>query len=83
MYQVTKVLVRNLNKIIDLNWYPVEEAQKSNLRHRPMGVGVQGLADTFIKVRSSFRRFQLVLQRRTMRVLVVFFTQRCFHFRLR
>ncbi|CAN0241079.1 unnamed protein product, partial [Hapterophycus canaliculatus] len=48
--QVTKVLVRNLNKIIDVNWYPVEEAQKSNVRHRPMGIGVQGLADTFIKV---------------------------------
>ena len=52
-FQVTKVLVRNLNKIIDVNWYPVEEAQKSNVRHRPMGIGVQGLADTFIKVSSS------------------------------
>lgn len=50
LVQVTKVLVRNLNKIIDVNWYPVEEAQKSNVRHRPMGIGVQGLADTFIKV---------------------------------
>lgn len=49
-FQVTKVLVRNLNKIIDINWYPVEEARKSNVRHRPMGIGVQGLADTFIKV---------------------------------
>lgn len=52
------MLVRNLNKIIDVNWYPVEEAQKSNVRHRPMGIGVQGLADTFIKVRprSAARR---------------------------
>lgn len=48
--KVTKVLVRNLNKIIDLNWYPVEEARNSNMKHRPMGIGVQGLADTFIKV---------------------------------
>lgn len=47
--------MRNLNKIIDLNWYPVEEAKKSNVRHRPMGVGVQGLADTFIKVRWHVR----------------------------
>lgn len=47
------MLVRNLNKIIDVNWYPVEEAQKSNVRHRPMGIGVQGLADTFIKVRGD------------------------------
>lgn len=54
--QVTKVLVRNLNKIIDVNWYPVEEAQKSNVRHRPMGIGVQGLADTFIKVCSGSGR---------------------------
>ncbi|CAM9141847.1 unnamed protein product [Scytosiphon promiscuus] len=54
LFEVTKVLVRNLNKIIDVNWYPVEEAQKSNVRHRPMGIGVQGLADTFIKMRMPF-----------------------------
>jgi len=44
---VCRVLVRNLNKIIDRNVYPVPEAQRSNLRHRPMGIGVQGLADVF------------------------------------
>ncbi len=48
LYEVTKVVTRNLNKIIDLNYYPVPEARKSNLRHRPIGIGVQGLADAFI-----------------------------------
>ncbi|KNC96410.1 ribonucleoside-diphosphate reductase large chain [Spizellomyces punctatus DAOM BR117] len=52
--QVTKVITRNLNKIIDINYYPVEEARRSNMRHRPIGLGVQGLADTFIKLRLPF-----------------------------
>jgi ribonucleoside-diphosphate reductase alpha chain len=39
---VTKVITRNLNKIIDINYYPVEEARRSNFRHRPIGIGVQG-----------------------------------------
>eukprot|EP01123_Difflugia_compressa_P007805 TRINITY_DN2175_c0_g1_i1.p1 TRINITY_DN2175_c0_g1~~TRINITY_DN2175_c0_g1_i1.p1 ORF type:complete len:637 (-),score=106.55 TRINITY_DN2175_c0_g1_i1:162-1913(-) len=47
-------VIGNLNRIIDLNYYPVPEARKSNLRHRPLGVGVQGLADTFIKLRYPF-----------------------------
>jgi ribonucleotide reductase alpha subunit len=51
---VTKVIARNLNKIIDINYYPVEEARRSNMRHRPIGIGVQGLADTFIKMRMPF-----------------------------
>merc|ERR1719335_652434 len=50
LYEVTKVATRNLNKVIDQNYYPVEEARKSNLRHRPIGLGVQGLADTFMKM---------------------------------
>ncbi len=54
LYDVTKVATRNLNKIIDINYYPVEEARRSNLRHRPIGLGVQGLADTFIKLRYAF-----------------------------
>ena len=45
---VTKVVTRNLNKVIDVTYYPVEEAQRSNLRHRPIGIGVQGLADVFL-----------------------------------
>jgi ribonucleoside-diphosphate reductase alpha subunit len=51
---VTKVITRNLNKIINLNYYPVEEAKTSNFRHRPIGIGVQGLADCFMKMKTSF-----------------------------
>jgi ribonucleotide reductase alpha subunit len=52
--QVISVMTRNLNKIIDINYYPVKEAKVSNLRHRPIGLGVQGLADTFILLRYPF-----------------------------
>ncbi|XP_076055511.1 ribonucleoside diphosphate reductase large subunit [Oratosquilla oratoria] len=51
---VTKVITCNLNKIIDVNFYPVEEARRSNMRHRPIGIGVQGLADAFILMRYPF-----------------------------
>ena len=51
LYRISKVVTRNLNKIIDVNFYPVAEARTSNLRHRPIGIGVQGLADAFIKMR--------------------------------
>lgn len=54
LYEVTKVVTRNLNKIIDVNYYPVEEARRSNMRHRPIGLGVQGLADVFIMLRMPF-----------------------------
>jgi ribonucleoside-diphosphate reductase alpha chain len=54
LYEVTKVATRNLNKVIDINYYPVEEAKKSNFRHRPIGLGVQGLADAFILLRMPF-----------------------------
>lgn len=54
LYETTKVITRNLNKVIDVNYYPVEEAKNSNMRHRPIGIGVQGLADTFILMRQSF-----------------------------
>jgi len=54
LYAVTKVVTRNLNKVIDVNFYPVPEAEKSNKRHRPIGIGVQGLADTFAKMRLPF-----------------------------
>merc|ERR1719379_1011022 len=50
LYEVTKVATRNLNKVIDRNFYPVPEARNSNMRHRPIGLGVQGLADTFLKM---------------------------------
>ncbi|OWP85091.1 ribonucleoside-diphosphate reductase subunit alpha [Flavobacterium davisii] len=54
LYQVTKRVTRNLNKVIDRNYYPVKEAENSNMRHRPIGLGVQGLADTFILLRMPF-----------------------------
>ena len=54
LYDVTYQATINLNRIIDRNYYPVYEAQKSNLRHRPIGLGVQGLADTFVKMRYPF-----------------------------
>jgi ribonucleoside-diphosphate reductase alpha subunit len=54
LYEITKVITRNLNKVIDVNYYPVEEARTSNMRHRPIGLGVQGLADTFIMMRMPF-----------------------------
>ena len=58
LYTTTKVIVRNLNKVIDINYYPVPEARKSNMRHRPIGLGVQGLADTFCKMRLSFESIE-------------------------
>lgn len=54
LYEITKVVTRNLNKVIDVNYYPVEEARNSNMRHRPIGLGVQGLADAFIMLRMPF-----------------------------
>ena len=54
LYEITYVVTKNLNKVIDINFYPVPEARKSNMRHRPIGIGVQGLADTFIKLKMPF-----------------------------
>jgi ribonucleoside-diphosphate reductase alpha subunit len=54
LYEITKVVTRNLNKVIDINYYPIEEARRSNMRHRPIGLGVQGLADVFIMLRMPF-----------------------------
>ena len=54
LYQVTKLVTRNLNRVIDENYYPVPEAERSNMRHRPIGLGVQGLADAFILLRLPF-----------------------------
>jgi ribonucleoside-diphosphate reductase alpha subunit len=54
LYDVTYVATLNLNKIIDVNYYPVPEAERSNKRHRPIGLGVQGLADAFILLRMPF-----------------------------
>lgn len=54
LYDVTYQVTKNLNRIIDNNYYPVEEARNSNMRHRPIGLGVQGLADVFILMRLPF-----------------------------
>jgi ribonucleoside-diphosphate reductase subunit M1 len=54
LHAVTKVVTKNLNRVIDVNYYPVIEAKNSNMRHRPIGLGVQGLADTFMALRMAF-----------------------------
>ena len=54
LFRITKRVTKNLNRVIDRNYYPVPEAENSNMRHRPIGLGVQGLADTFILLRMPF-----------------------------
>ncbi len=54
LFEITRVITRNLNKVIDVNYYPIPEARNSNMRHRPIGIGVQGLADAFIMTRCAF-----------------------------
>ena len=54
LFEVTYQVTKNLNKIIDANYYPIVEARNSNMRHRPIGIGVQGLADAFITMRYAF-----------------------------
>jgi ribonucleoside-diphosphate reductase alpha chain len=54
LFEITYQVTKNLNKIIDVNYYPVDEARNSNMRHRPIGIGVQGLADAFILMRYPF-----------------------------
>ena len=54
LYKVTKKITKNLNTVIDQNYYPIPEAENSNMRHRPVGIGIQGLADAFILLRMPF-----------------------------
>jgi len=54
LFRVTKQVTKNLNRVIDRNYYPVKEAENSNFRHRPVGLGIQGLADAFIMLRLPF-----------------------------
>jgi ribonucleotide reductase alpha subunit len=54
LHQVTKVVTNNLNSVIDINFYPTDKTKRSNLRHRPIGIGIQGLADTFIMLNIAF-----------------------------
>merc|ERR1719433_971705 len=58
---VAKVVTKNLNKIIDVNYYPVIEARNSNMRHRPIGIGIQGLADAYIMMRFPFESDEAAL----------------------
>lgn len=52
--EISYTITKNLNKVIDLNYYPVPEAKNSNMRHRPVGIGIQGMADTFILLRKPY-----------------------------
>ena len=54
LHDVTKVITKNLNRIIDFNFYPTEKTNYSNQQHRPIGIGVQGLADTFVLLDIAF-----------------------------
>jgi len=54
LHKIVKIIVLNLNRIIDINFYPTEKAKRSNMRHRPIGIGVQGLADAFILMDVAF-----------------------------
>ena len=56
LFRITKRVTKNLNRVIDRNYYPVPEAQNSNFRHRPVGLGVQGLADAFIRLIHNLRK---------------------------
>ena len=54
LHEVTRTVTKNLNRIIDNNFYPIEQARNSNMKHRPIGIGIQGLADTLIKMKVAF-----------------------------
>jgi ribonucleoside-diphosphate reductase alpha subunit len=64
LYEITRIVTRNLNKVIDINYYPIPEAKNSNMRHRPIGIGVQGLADAFILMRYPFESTEAKLLNR-------------------
>ena len=58
LHHVARVVTHNLNKVIDVNYYPTEKTENSNFKHRPIGIGVQGLADTFIQMNYVFDSFE-------------------------
>lgn len=58
LLEIAKIVTKNLNRVIDENYYPIPETKTSNLRHRPIGIGVQGLADTFSMMRVPFESEQ-------------------------
>lgn len=59
--EITKIVTQNLNKVIDVNFYPVPEAKTSNMRHRPIGIGVQGMADAFVLMRIPYESEKAIL----------------------
>lgn len=69
---ITKVVVRNLNKIIDRNRYPIESARMSNMKHRPIGVGIQGLADAFVLLRMPYESDEAMLLNRQIAETIYF-----------
>ena len=54
LHEITKIVTYNLNRVIDVNYYPTEKTKTSNMRHRPIGLGVQGLADVFMLLNIPF-----------------------------
>lgn len=54
LHDVIRTITKNLNRVIDVNYYPIPEARNSNMKHRPIGIGIQGLADTLIKMKIAF-----------------------------
>ena len=60
---ITKIVTRNLNKVIDVNYYPVEEAKRSNMKHRPIGIGIQGLCDVFCLLGLQIAPCEAVIQK--------------------
>jgi ribonucleoside-diphosphate reductase alpha chain len=54
LHEIVITITKNLNRIIDNNYYPIAEAKKSNMRHRPIGIGIQGLADCLIKMHVAY-----------------------------
>ena len=61
LHRITKIVTENLNKVIDINYYPTEKTKRSNMRHRPIGIGVQGLADCFAKLNLPFQSEEAAL----------------------
>ena len=64
LFDTVQVVTKNLNKVIDINFYPVKQAEKSNKKHRPIGIGVQGLQDTFFKLRYPFDSKEAIILNR-------------------
>tara|TARA_B110000285_G_scaffold141385_1_gene158176 strand:- start:908 stop:1654 length:747 start_codon:yes stop_codon:yes gene_type:complete len=54
LHEITRTVTKNLNRVIDANYYPIKEAENSNMRHRPIGIGIQGMADTLIRMKIAF-----------------------------